>query len=156
MIYESHPVLGVGFANFPVAYTADVIRDAGILEPAAQLVGRGPHNLVVGTLVELGAIGLLLLALFLGPLIARRGWGPHGPAVQAALASLIVLTLFQEMLSNRKQVWLVIGIAAGLHYLARLRTDAGATGAPVDDVGVVPRTRPMPSPGAAALATPEP
>ena len=29
-VYQSHPVLGVGYANFPVAYTADVIRASGV------------------------------------------------------------------------------------------------------------------------------
>jgi O-antigen ligase len=118
-IYSSAPATGVGFANFPVAYTADVIRAAGVTSRSGQVVGRGPHNLVVGTLVELGPIGLLLLALFLGPLILRRGWGPNAAVIQAALASLLATALFLDILSNRKQVWLVIGIAAGLAYLAR-------------------------------------
>ena len=39
--------------------------------------------------------------------------------VQAALASLLVVALFLDVLSNRKQVWLIIGFAAGLSYLAR-------------------------------------
>ena len=79
------------------------------------------------TIVELGPIGLLLLAAFLGPLVLRRGWGPEALTVQAALASLLMQALFVDMFANRKQVWLVIGLAAGLAYLAR------RGGAAVDD-----------------------
>ncbi len=110
-----------------------------------HLEGRGPHNLVIGTIVELGPIGLLLLALFLGPLILRRGWGPEAATIQAALASLLTLALFLDILSNRKQVWLMIGFAAGLAYLAR------QGGAPVDE-----RPREAASAGATPVSAPAP
>jgi len=102
-IIESSPIVGVGYANFPVAYTPEMIREtvAGDLTD----VGRAPHNIVIGTLGELGAIGLIMLAMFLGPLLLRRGWGPYGAAVQAILASLMVSALFLDMLGNRKHVW---------------------------------------------------
>jgi O-antigen ligase len=118
-IYETAPVLGVGFGNFPVAYTTDVIRATDVSAASSLLVGRAPHNLVIGTAVELGAIGLLLLALFLAPLVLRRGWGPNAPVVQASLASLLTAALFVDILANRKHVWLLIGMAAGLAYLKR-------------------------------------
>jgi hypothetical protein len=61
--------------------------------------------------------------------------------IQAALVSLMTLALFLDIVSNRKQVWLVIGIAAGLAYIARHRTqhtpdlaaltaEAGSEGSP--------------------------
>lgn len=117
-IYRSAPVLGVGLANFPVAFTQDAVRTTDV-SSWAHIEGRAPHNLVVGTLIELGPIGLLLLVLFLGPLVLRRGWGPDAATVQAALASLLTLALFLDILANRKQVWLVIGLAAGLAFVAR-------------------------------------
>ena len=135
-IYQSAPVLGVGFANFPIAYTPDAVAAAGITS-GYRLAGYGPHNVVVGTLVELGPLGLVLLASFLLPLVLRRGWGPDAAVVQAALASLLGLALFLDILANRKQVWLVIGIAAGLAYVARARRQQAArqpepaTGPPV-------------------------
>ena len=116
-IYGTAPVLGVGYANFPVAYTPDVVRASDVTS-WATLQGRGPHDLVVGTLIELGPIGLLLLALFLGPLVLRRGWGPDAATVRAALASLLTAGLFLDILSSPKQVWLVIGLAAGLTSIA--------------------------------------
>jgi len=116
-IVQSSPVLGVGFANFPVAFTPALVRAADVGSDVGT--GRGPHNIVIGTLGELGIVGLLLLALFLGPLVLRRGWGPDGVVVQAMLASLMIDALFLDILSNRKQVWVIIGMAGGLAWLAR-------------------------------------
>jgi O-antigen ligase len=117
-IYGSAPVLGVGFANFPIAYTQDAVR-ASDVRTWDYLQQLGPHNLVIGTLIELGPIGLFILAWFVLPLILRRGWGPDAQMVQAALASLFILALFLDVLSNRKQVWLIIGLAAGLAFVRR-------------------------------------
>lgn len=143
-IYSSSPVLGVGYANFPVANTADIARATAV---GAWLTGYGPHNLVVGTLVELGPIGLVLLALVLVPLMLRRGWGPDAPMIQAALVSLVTLALFLDILSNRKQVWLVIGIAAGLAFLARRAGQQAADGAQVADDAAEPGAPANPSQG---------
>ena len=74
---------------------------------------------MIQTLVELGPIGLLLVVAFLGQLVLRRGWGPEALTVQAALAALLIQAMFVDMFVNRKPVWLVIGFAAGLAYLAR-------------------------------------
>ncbi len=117
-IYQSAPVLGVGFANFPVAYTAEMVRASDVISWVFT-EGRGSHNFVIQTIVELGPIGLLLLAAFVGPLVVRRGWGPEAVVVQAALASLLIQALFVDLMFNKKQVWLVIGLAAGLAYVAR-------------------------------------
>ena len=125
-IYQSAPVLGVGFANFPIAYTPEAVAAASITSVYRLEVGNAPHNVVVGTAVELGPIGLVLLAGFLGPLVLRRGWGPDAATIQAALASLLVVALFLDVLGNRKQVWLIIGLAAGLGYLARMADEHGA------------------------------
>ncbi|MDR3635586.1 MAG: O-antigen ligase family protein [Isosphaeraceae bacterium] len=116
-IFESAPVAGVGFANFPVAFTMDrIVASAATADPG---ISRAPHNIIIGTLGELGLVGFILLVLFLLPLVARGGWGSDAAVVQAALASLMTAALFLDILSNRKQVWLLIGIAAGLAYLRR-------------------------------------
>ena len=129
-IFESAPVAGVGFANFPIAFTPEQLRAAAVSSEIGT--GRGPHNIVIGTLGELGLIGLVLLALFVLPLVLRRGWGPEASVVQASLASLMIDALFLDIVSNRKQVWLVLGIAAGLAY--RGSRDAAS--------GTKPRTGP--------------
>jgi O-antigen ligase len=120
-IYQSAPVVGVGYANFPVAYTPDVVRATGVVDYTKT--GAGPHNFVVGTLVELGPLGLVLAVLLFIPLVIRRGWGPDAATVQAALASLLTLALFLDIVGNRKQVWLFVGMAAGLTYLRRRRAE---------------------------------
>ena len=116
-IFESSPVIGVGYANFPVAFTPSLLRAANANEAIGT--AQGPHNIVVGTAGELGIVGLVLLALFLVPLILRRGWGPDGVVIQAILTSLMIDALFIDIVGNRKQVWVAIGLAAGLAYLAK-------------------------------------
>ena len=88
VIYSSSPALGVGYANFPIAFTPEVMRQAN--DPSYNHSGLGPHNIVIGTLAELGPVGLVLLVLFLLPLVVNRGWGPEAGTVRAALASLLV------------------------------------------------------------------
>lgn len=152
-IYQSAPLLGVGYANFPIAYTADVVRVSSV--SSYTLSGAAPHNALVGTLVELGPIGLGLLVLFLVPLAVRRGWGPDAPVVQAALVSLLSMALFLDVVGNRKQVWLVIGLAAGLVYLSRWvkRAPWSGTLAGVGSSGVAPSevNEPIEGPDAASL-----
>jgi O-antigen ligase len=125
-IYQSAPVTGVGLANFPRAYTPERVRDSDVgVYSANNPAFRAPHNIVIGTLGELGLIGLFLLTIFLLPLILRRGWGPDAAMVQAALASLVITAFFLDVL-NRKQLWLLVGIACGLLYLARVQRDREA------------------------------
>jgi O-antigen ligase len=138
-IYEESPILGVGYANFPVAYTNDLVRatDVGTYS-LNNPQGRGPHDILIGTAAELGPIGVILLACFLMPLILRPGWGPDGITVQACLVSLLTAALFLDVLSNTKQVWLVIGLAAGLTYLARPHPRAVSV---IDAGGAMPPSR---------------
>jgi len=117
VIFETSPLIGVGYANFPVAYTPQLVMEAGV--GFSQGAYRDPHNLLISTSAELGLVGLVLLALLLVPLILRRGWGPDAQVVRAILAAFMVDALFLDLFGNRKQVWLIIGIAAGLAFLAR-------------------------------------
>ena len=113
-------MVGVGYANFPVAFTTQIIRAAGVGWELLAEPGRGSHNVIVANAVELGIVGLGLLALFIGPLLIRRGWGSDARTVQASLIALFTSALFLDILANRKQVWLMIALAAGLAYLARM------------------------------------
>ncbi|MEA2577368.1 MAG: exopolysaccharide production protein ExoQ [Chloroflexota bacterium] len=125
-IYQSAPITGVGLADFPSAYTPERVRDSDVgVYSANNGAFRAPHNIVIGTLGELGLIGLFLLTIFLLPLVLRRGWGPDAVMVQAALASLVITAFFLDVL-NRKQLWLLAGIACGLLYLARVHSDREA------------------------------
>jgi O-antigen ligase len=123
-IAETYPITGVGHANFPVAFHPAFVPDTPMYEVLG--LGRAPHSILVGTFAELGIIGLGLLVLFLGPLLLRRGWGEDAAAVQAMLAAILVSALFLDVIANRKQVWLVIGLAAGLAYLRKRQATSAA------------------------------
>ena len=116
-IYRSSPALGVGYANFPVAFTPEMVRASDVATWAQDV--RGAHNLLIQTIVELGPIGILLLCAFLGPLLLRRGWGDEALTIQAALVALVTQAMFVDMFSNRKPIWLMIGFAVALAYLQR-------------------------------------
>ena len=117
VIFETSPVIGVGYGNFPVAYTPKMVMEAGV--GFNQGANRAPHNLVVSIGAELGLVGLVLFGLLLVPLVLRQGWGPDAQVIRAILVAFIVDALFLDLFGNRKQVWLIIGIAAGLAFLAR-------------------------------------
>jgi O-antigen ligase len=138
-IYESTPLTGVGFSNFPDAYTPERVRAADI-ETIAPWRGafRDPHNLAVGTLGELGTVGLIVLICFLGPLLIRSGWGPEADVVQACLASLVVMAMFLDVFL-RKEIWLMIGISCGLAWLARHAKERGLPGRPAPVEPAIPR-----------------
>ena len=75
-IVGSAPVSGVGLRQLPGRLHAGG-RPSGGDHTSDTGAGRAPHNIVLSTLAELGPVGLVLLALFLGPLLLRRGWGPR-------------------------------------------------------------------------------
>ena len=127
VIIETSPVVGVGYGDFPAGFTHEAIFDSTIGPLAHPGLGRGRHSIVVGTLGELGIVGLLLLVAFLVPLVVRRGHGPEAAAVQAALVGLLVSALFLDEL-GRKQLWLMIGIALR----PRLPCSAGCVAARAD------------------------
>jgi len=118
-IVASEPVTGVGYANFPVAFTPQIVRETALADDTG--VNRAPHNVILSNLAELGPIGLALMLLFIVPLLVRPGWGPDATVIQACLVALATSAMFLDILDNRKQVWLLLGIAAGLQYLARAR-----------------------------------
>jgi O-antigen ligase len=116
-IFGSAPWTGVGLANFSIANTPERVRDIAVTTGTAEtLANLRAHNIVISTLGELGLVGIVMLAVFLLPLIVRRGWGPDAPLVQTALGSLMVMAFFLDLL-ERKEVWFLIGMACGLAYL---------------------------------------
>ena len=69
-VFETRPLLGVGWGNFGNFYTAHRL-------PEASEEVRDPHNLLVRAFVELGIVGGLLLIAWL----ARAGWELTRPIV---------------------------------------------------------------------------
>lgn len=119
--------LGVGYGAFPSAFTRDQIiatdndpKSAGVLRP-----GLGPHSILVGTLVQTGLVGVLLLALFIGVTLIRllaaaardpaTSIGRLGDArlVFVILLGMTVQAFFLDVF-ERKQVWLVLALGIGL------------------------------------------
>lgn len=118
-IIQEAPIVGVGLANFPTAYTAELVRDSDVgVYSAENPAHRAPHSIIIGTIGELGIIGFAFLCLLLVPLLVRPGWGPDAVAIQGALVALVMSALFLDII-NRKQFWLIVGIACGLAYVAR-------------------------------------
>jgi O-antigen ligase len=125
LIYESAPLTGVGYSDFPDAYTPERVRSSSVETIAPwRPAFRDPHNLVIGTAGELGIVGLIVLISFLAPLLVRPGWGPEANVVQASLASLVVVAMFLDLFL-RKEIWLMIGLACGLAWLARHAKERG-------------------------------
>ena len=118
-IFGQQPIVGVGYGNFPVAFTPEVIRATNVpgLEINVLQPGAGSHSIIVGTLVELGIIGAILLVPFIGSVIFSRGPGASSAVVRGAVIALLAQALFLDIL-NRKHVWLLFGLALGMTWRA--------------------------------------
>jgi O-antigen ligase len=144
-IFANAPIFGVGFGNFPLAFTPTIIAEVAGAHTGGA--GRDPHNVLLGAFVETGLIGGALLIAFFGTAWLRLRGDGLAIAVRAALFGLFVESLFLETLL-RKHVWLLIALALGLAAqraevpwakLASLRSDRLPQEAATD------RSAPMPS-----------
>jgi O-antigen ligase len=124
-ILASAPLIGVGFANFGVAFTPYAIsQTSGASAAAGALVaGRAPHNVLLGISVETGVLGAALLVSLFALALAPTSRGRTCTIARVALAGLIVQSMFLDILLQ-KQLWLFLAIALGL---------ATANGHPRDD-----------------------
>lgn len=120
-IFREHALVGVGYGNFPVAFTPEVIRDTDVpgLDINVLDPGAGPHSIVIGTLAELGIVGATMLAAFVWTILRSRGTTATWPVVYAAAAALLTQALFLDV-TNRKHVWLVIALVLGLAWRAAM------------------------------------
>jgi O-antigen ligase len=121
-IFARNPLIGVGYENFPVAFTPEVIRSAEVpgLNLGILVPGVAPHSIVIGTLTELGVVGATLLAGFLAVVLFRPAAAPWGGLLKVILGALLFQALFLDLL-GRKQLWLVIGLLLGLAVAERRR-----------------------------------
>lgn len=133
-IFAQHPVIGVGYAGFPAAFTLDVIRNPAVsgLDLSSISLGTAPHSILFGTAAELGVVGIVLLGLFLWRVLSARSSFAFGNFVRVALIAMLAQAMFLGI-SDRKQLWLILGIAAGLAAAATEReADSGAQRMPPD------------------------
>jgi O-antigen ligase len=154
----SAPLFGVGFANFPLSFTPYVVDQAfgGSAPIYGVSAGRAPHNVLLGTFVETGVVGALLLVGFCASALRQPSDAPFANAIRATLIGLVVQSLFLDIL-GQKQVWLFLAIAFGLGAAHRAASSA-ARGASSRSVGaaLVPRLDADVSGGDAVSATPTP
>jgi putative inorganic carbon (HCO3(-)) transporter len=125
--FKSHWLLGAGYNNFPNAY------DQAFLQTPNQMWAmatwhRASHNLLVGTAVELGIVGLalLLVAWFTQFRTLRnipRGdeLYPMRVALEAAVIGTFIAALFLDVMIF-KYVWLtfmLIALVRNAYYVRR-------------------------------------
>lgn len=107
---KSHWLIGAGYYNFAQAYDQAFIR---VPEHYYTRWDRAPHDLLLGTAVEIGIIGLALtLAAWFGHFKVLAHIGPADPryglrrACEASLIGLFVAALFLDVMAM-KYVWLM-------------------------------------------------
>ena len=137
---SAEPVLGVGSGNFPVTSVHFLLRP-GVIQRDDFIIGkpRVAHNIFLGVLAELGAVGLALFGAIMVACIgcavaaarrfARARDGPMELLARASLVGLIGLLVASVFLSNQygQQLWLLLGLGPGLLRIARHEAEAGAT-----------------------------
>lgn len=118
-IAEDHPIVGVGFGNFPQAFTFDAIaRTRGLGNYSGLYAGRAAHNIFLGSLVETGLVGLTFLSSFMWSIARRVQAGPLNSLIQAIVVAYLVQGSFLDI-TNRKYFWFVVALAASMHHADR-------------------------------------
>ena len=141
-IFAGNPIIGVGYENFPVAFTPEIIRGTEVpgLNLGILIPGLAPHSIVVGTLAELGVVGAMLLAGFLGTLILRPVPREWARPLKAMLVAILIQALFLDLL-GRKQLWLIIALIIGAGLAEADQRRQRRDGELVDHERVVARLR---------------
>jgi putative inorganic carbon (hco3(-)) transporter len=130
---KSHWLLGAGYNNFSFAYDEAFMRTNQAHFPDWH---RAPHDLLLGTSVELGIVGLVLvLAGWYMQFRMMRDVPREDPdyafrlAIEGALIGLFVSALFLDVMIT-KYVWLAFMLAALLRNAhVRVRRPFGVAGA---------------------------
>jgi O-antigen ligase len=129
---EAHPVQGVGAGNFPVASIHYLLQPGAIVrDDYIVQVPKVAHNIYLGTLAELGVIGLALFcgilafALACAARAARtfedrgdRDMGTLSRAVLIALIAILTANVFASEQFN-KPLWILLALCPALLALSR-------------------------------------
>lgn len=122
---QQHWLLGAGAGNFGRAYNAVYID---VFQPYGAGWTRASHNIYLQALVELGAIGLIILVVALAAqfrsvrrIVADDGpWQTYRLLAEAATVALIVASFFID-LTDYKYLWLLFCFMAMLRNAAPRR-----------------------------------
>lgn len=140
---KSHWLLGAGYNNFTFAYDEAFMRTN-----QAQFADwhRAPHDLLLGTSVELGVVGLALVLAgwFLQFRMMRDVPADHPDyafrlALEGALIGLFVAALFLDVMIT-KYIWLAFMLVALLRNAHVRRYPFGAAGAWATATATLPGT----------------
>lgn len=135
--YRQHPVTGLGFGGFKAVSFQLLRTTPGVqieehLRPSVRS-GEYVHNAFLGTLAELGPLGLALFVGVLGASAARlrraardaraAGLPLVRSVANAVLLSLVGLALASLLLSTEtsRVLWVLVGLSLSLPGLARLQ-----------------------------------
>lgn len=117
-VFLDHPVIGVGFGQFPRVYNRYRYATHGISRDTFP--ARDPHSIYYGVATELGLVGLALLALVFWK--AWRREGPQegsGPWITAVLLVFILVSGIGINQICDKIYWLVLALAVRSRELAQ-------------------------------------
>jgi O-antigen ligase len=132
LMFQDHPLLGVGLNNYPVNYQ-DYSRQLGI-DPRRE--NRSPDNLYVEIASEQGLLGLaafgfILWGAFRAARQAQRDFNAAGLRDSAEIALAISVSLISYLISAMSKnssypdyFWLFIAIMLALPQVARNETNA--------------------------------
>jgi len=148
----SAPVLGHGLDNFPAAYDQHVANTQMVRQDLG--FGRASHSIYIGTLVELGSVGLAIFLFFLahhgvGLIRASRradsAVGGEGHLNSNHLYSACLLSLIAMLISGipldilwRKYFWLTLALAEAAIFLPTLNEAGDVSDSPIDTTNDVP------------------
>ena len=119
-VVPEHPLIGIGYGAFPSVINPENVR-ATILPVQTDVLDFpiGPHNIVIGVLVELGVVGLILLFGVARSALRGRARSEAPVLARAVVIGFAAQSLFLGIV-NLKQVWLFLAIALGLAAAERL------------------------------------
>jgi putative inorganic carbon (HCO3(-)) transporter len=119
MMFQDHPVFGVGTRNYPILYQ-DYSRRLG-LDPRSE--NRSPASLYIEILAEQGIVGVfifgaLILSIYRGLLRARRIFEQIGEHEMVAMATAMTLSFTAFLTSATfinnaypRPFWILVGLA---------------------------------------------
>lgn len=115
LAFKQNWLFGAGYANFPFAYDRAFIH---VYESFYAQWHRASHNIILGTAVELGIIGLILLiAGWVAQFRTLRFIAPADPryplrlALEGTLIALFIAGIFLDIMIE-KYVWLAFMLVA--------------------------------------------